>query len=365
MRIVVNDIAASKTGALSVLKDFYSYVKENGKAHEWIFLLSDKYVEETDNIKVITLPEVKNRKKRLMFDFKEGADYIASLKPDVLFSLQNTLPYGYKGRQVVYVHQPLGYQKMKKFSFLKSSEREYAVYQYIIGRMIDSSVKRSDKVIVQTDWMKKAVACKTGTLFDKITKVLPDVEDLSEYRIDGERKGNLFIFPSGEVLYKNHTCILKAAAILRKMGINDFDIRFTITEDVLKRLCPDDEYENVTCLGPVERTELLKSYNERILIFPSYIETFGYPLAEAKSMNGMVLASDCPFSREILKDYDNARLFDPFKPEELAELMNQCINGEIDINKSCEVKDSADSDDSLQEKESSWSRVYKELVTWN
>ena len=34
MRIVVNDIAASKTGALSVLKDFYNYIVENGKEIE-------------------------------------------------------------------------------------------------------------------------------------------------------------------------------------------------------------------------------------------------------------------------------------------------------------------------------------------
>ena len=53
MRIVVNNIAASKGGAMTVLKDFYSCVCENDKQNEWIFLLNSKYFEETENVKII------------------------------------------------------------------------------------------------------------------------------------------------------------------------------------------------------------------------------------------------------------------------------------------------------------------------
>ena len=163
MRIVVNDIAASKTGALSILKDFYNAVimYENARGaggNEWIFVLGDRLLDEKDNIKVLVRDDVKaSRKERLKFDLKTGAEYFKSLKPDVLFSLQNTLPKGYEGRQVLYVHQPLPYQTWKKFSFFKPEEREYAVYQHLIGRMIDASVKRADKVIVQTQWMRDAI----------------------------------------------------------------------------------------------------------------------------------------------------------------------------------------------------------------
>ena len=165
MRIVVDDIAASKTGALSVLRDFYNAVSEYEKTwsgNEWIFVLGDKLLEERENIKVLVRDDVKrSRKNRLVFDLKTGADYFKSLKPDVLFSLQNTLPRGYRGKQVLYVHQPLSYQTWKKFSFFKPEEREYAIYQYLIGNVIDSSVKRADKVIVQTEWMRRAVIGKT------------------------------------------------------------------------------------------------------------------------------------------------------------------------------------------------------------
>ena len=88
MRIVVNNIAASKGGAMTVLKDFYNCVCENDKENEWIFLLGDKYFEETENVKIITLPEIKKSSiKKVMFDFFKGKKFIHNLKPDVVFFL--------------------------------------------------------------------------------------------------------------------------------------------------------------------------------------------------------------------------------------------------------------------------------------
>ena len=46
-------------------------------------------------------------------------------------------------------------------------------------------------------------------------------------------------------------------------------------------------------------------------------------------MNSLILASDCPFSHEILDGYQNAYYFNPFKPIELADLIMKVLNGEI------------------------------------
>lgn len=338
MKIVVNDIAASKTGALAILKDFYEYVKENEYEHQWIFLTGGDYLEPVkDRIEVKILSEVKkSQKNRLMFDLISGTKYIESLEPDVVLSLQNTLTRGkiYNGKrripEILYVHQPLGFQKAKRFSFLKAEEREYAVYQYLIGTLIDFSVRKADKVIVQTEWMKEAVAKKTGISIDKIKKVLPDIPDLTKYRKEGEWKNNQFFFPSGEILYKNHECIIKAAAILNKRGIYDFKIHFTLKglSDVTKRTY-SDEYKNIVWSGRVSREEVIKEYNEATLIFPSYIETFGVPLAEARQMHTLILASDTPFCHEVLSGYENVRFFNPFNENELADLMEEIIKGKL------------------------------------
>ena len=70
-------------------------------------------------------------------------------------------------------------------------------------------------------------------------------------------------------------------------------------------------------------------YNRSTLIFPSYIETVGLPLLEARELGSIILASDCPFSREVLDGYENAYYFDPFNPQELADYMKRVISGDI------------------------------------
>ena len=61
MRIVVNDIAASTRGALTVLKDFYNCVRENDRENEWIFLLGDDLLEETEVTSQLLLRRTGNR----------------------------------------------------------------------------------------------------------------------------------------------------------------------------------------------------------------------------------------------------------------------------------------------------------------
>ena len=126
MRIVVNDIAASVGGAMTVLRDFYACVCEYGKEHEWIFLLNDRYFDERENVQIIVLDEIKkNPIKKVLFDFFTGKQFIEKLKPDVVFSMQNIITFGVKVPQVVYVHQSLPFQHIKKFSLFKAEAVSY------------------------------------------------------------------------------------------------------------------------------------------------------------------------------------------------------------------------------------------------
>lgn len=362
MRIVVNDIAASKTGALSILTDFYHYIAEHDQENEWIFLLGDAYVKETERIKVHVMREVKKSwLNRLKFDLLTGASYINALKPDVVFSLQNTLTFGCRGKKVVYVHQPLGFQNVKRFSLLRSDEREYAVYQYFIGAIINASVRRSDRVIVQTRWMQEAVARKAHVSMKKIVRILPDVENLNRYRREGMRKPNCFFFPSGVMVYKNHECILRACEILNRKGITDFNVLFTISDEDLHTVTAfsyDNRYGNIVTKGRLSKEQVLDAYNERTLIFPSYIETFGYPLAEARQFGAPILASDCPFCHEVLEGYDQADYFNPFVPEELAEMMEKSMKVSAAIEQQPDRNHYEDT-----EHRDSWAEVLKILVS--
>ncbi|MBO4902159.1 MAG: glycosyltransferase [Lachnospiraceae bacterium] len=333
MRILVNDIAASKTGALSILKDFHAYLQEHADDNEWIFLLSDHYLEETGNIRVQILPQVKKGwLHRLAFDLFYGKKVVREYDPDVYFSMQNTLPFGYRGKQALYVHQPLGFQKTKRFSLLLKREREYAVYQHLIGKLINASVRKADLTIVQTEWMKKALTEVAHADPAKVQKVLPTMPDLSAYAQSVQPDTHTFFYPSGSMLYKNHSLLYEAAGLLYEKGYRDFKIRLTLTKEELSDVLGtgrDRIPDCFDCMGRIDRERVYELYQRSVLLFPSYIETFGYPPAEASAIGTIVLASDCPFCHEVLDGYPNARFFDPFDAAALAGSMEAVMKGEI------------------------------------
>lgn len=320
MRIVVNNIAASTGGAMTVLRDFYRCVCENDTENEWIFLLGDRYFEETENVKIIPMPEIKKSGiKKVLFDFVTGRKFISELKPDVVVSMQNIITFGIKVPQMTYIHQSIPFQSAKKFSFFKGSERKLAVIQHLIGRIIKRSAKKSNRVIVQTEWMKEAVCRLCRIPADRVSVVMPQVKPFDIVSIPAFDP-SAFFYPTAPAIYKNNTAIFAAGEQLAQKGL-DFTVTMTLP---VEKSC-----DHIPCVGRLPYNEVVARYYGSTLVFPSYIETFGYPLAEARQAGTIVLASDTAFAREVLAGYPNAYFFDPFKPQELALLMEQVICGEI------------------------------------
>ena len=321
MRIVVNDIAASVGGAMTVLRDFYACVCEYGKEHEWIFLLNDRYFDERENVQIIVLDEIKkNPIKKVLFDFFTGKQFIEKLKPDVVFSMQNIITFGVKAPQVVYVHQPLPFQHIKKFSFFRAEERSIAIKQRIVGAIIKKSIKYADRVIVQTVWMKKAVCQDCAIQAEKVTQCRPVCMEMGNIAQPWELNPQSFYYPTSNVVYKNNQLIYDASAILDARGIQH---RVELT------IAPENSSGSVQCIGRVPFEQVIEKYQTATLVFPSYIETFGYPLAEARQMGTIILAADTPFARELLDGYENAYFFEFNKADQLSVLMEKVILGEI------------------------------------
>lgn len=320
MRIVVNDIAASTGGAMTVLRDFYRCVCENDTENEWIFLLGERYFEETDNVKIIPMPEIKKSGiKKMWFDFVAGRKFVSSLKPDVVFSMQNIITFGLKVPQVTYIHQAIPFQESKRFSFLKKRERKMAFVQHFIGRIIRWSAKRSDCVIVQTEWMKEAVCRRCRVPAERVRVVMPQVKPFD--RVEGACfDATSFFYPTNTGIHKNNAAVFVAGELLQSKEL-DFSVTLTLPEEKsCGRIC---------CVGRIPYEEVVSRYHSSALVFPSYIETFGYPLAEARQAGAIVLASDTAFSHEVLAGYENAYFFNPFNPQELADLMERVIRGDI------------------------------------
>ena len=176
------------------------------------------------------------------------------------------------------------------------------------------SIRKSELVIVQTKWMKEAVEKKC--FVSNVKQIYPEYYNTiykAQYHITND-----FFYPTSDVLYKNNNLLVEAARVLNKEGVN---ARISVT------ISGADD--TIQYLGRISHEEVKKRYANSCLVFPSYIETFGYPLVEARKAGSIILASDCEFSHELLDGYENAYFFNPFDVKKLVDLMKRVAIGEI------------------------------------
>ena len=64
-----------------------------------------------------------------------------------------------------------------------------------------------------------------------------------------------------------------------------------------------------------------EQYAKSVLIFPSYIETLGLPLLEARLTGCPIIAADTPFAKEILDGYNNVAYFGQFDSIRLYQIL--------------------------------------------
>lgn len=334
MNIMVFDVPAENRGALAVLRDFYNEAKYcKNKSIKWIFVISKPSLEETDNIKILRYPWIKKSWfHRLYFDKVISPILVKKYNIDKIFSLQNVrIPFS-NVEQILYVHNSLPFINYK-FS-LKESKILW-IYQNIIGREIIKSIRKVDKVIVQAEWMKKACIEKARVKSEKIEVVPPKINiAIDKYFEPSINNFKTFFYPANALSYKNHGIIVEACLELKKHNIKDYKVIFTLDGDEnphITRLYEKTIKEAlpIRFRGNMSREEVFELYTKSILIFPSYIETFGLPLLESMLHKGIILASDCPFSYEILEGYENAYFFNPFDKKSLSMYMYNILKGRI------------------------------------
>lgn len=333
MKIMVFDVAAESGGATSILYDFYDEIKAmQSNEYQWIFILSVLNLDETENIKVMRFPWIKKSWiHRLFFEYVICPILLRKYNVNRLVSLQNlTIPFT-KTEQILYVHNSIPFVEYK-FRFF--SDFKMWIYQNIIAKLIVSSIKKASLVIVQTKWMKKAIQNRLNGNNAEIIVSYPKVIRNDHINSKLSVKNNVFFYPCSEFKYKNHTIIKDASIILSHEGITDYKVLLTLDGNESKYI--EDFKSNVEALnlpfyfiGKIPRTEVFDFYESSVLLFPSFVETFGLPLLEAKIHNGLILSSNCEFAKEVLNDYENVHFFDPFKASELSDLMIKSIHGNI------------------------------------
>jgi glycosyltransferase involved in cell wall biosynthesis len=328
MKIVVFDVPAESGGALTILKQYHERAISD-KENTWIFVISTPNLNETENVKVLKFPWVKKSWfHRLYFDKFVAHKIVVKYNADEVLSLQNVIVKKVKVKQTLYLHQPLPFIE-KKYSITENFK--FWLYQNVINKIIFRSIRLADKVVVQTQWMKNACLQKVKVSPNKFDLIQPEIhmKIKSHYKQENTQR-KLFFYPASELKYKNHQVIVEAVKKLKDKNIKNYDIIFTLKGNEnrnVKTLYKIVEKYNLSIkfIGKISAKEVYEYYSKSILIFPSYIETFGLPMLEAKMHGSPILASDCAFSHEILDEYEDVKFFDPFNSDQLAKLIESKV----------------------------------------
>lgn len=328
MRTLVYDVAADSGGAATVLRSFYEKFLLDTE-NEYIFVLSVYELPETEHIKVLNFPEVKKSMlHRLYFDHVKAPKLVKKYKADRVLSLQNIALPRAGVPQTVYEHNALPFSEYQ-FKPWEAFRPWYS--QQILGRMMKRSVKKAEKVLVQTNWMKEEIVRQCSVPAERVEVQFPPVEMLHTHPWEMDPSNPVFFYPAGPPAYKNHRTFLEACDQLKQEGIEHYEVIWTVTgeeNEGIRKLKAEAEAKGlpIRFVGQMPRERLFEQYASSVLVFPSYIETIGLPLLEARSVGAPILAADCLYARDGVGDYERASFFEPFDSKKLKDMMKVYAN---------------------------------------
>lgn len=324
--MLIYDVAAESGGAVTILNKYYEEFLDNEDVESY-FILSILSYPESKFLHTINLPWVKKTWfHRLYCDNWYIYKLIKKLKIDEVYSLQNIAVKKCPVPQTVYVQNAIPFTEYR-FSLRKTPY--LWVYQNIIGRITRHSLTSANTIIVQTNWMKKAICSSC-----KVPSNIIHVESVSNgIKVEGKRQScnrSVFFYPATALSYKNHITILNACSLLEKESLPNYEIVFTISENdnKLAKTIVDKIKNNklpIRCVGRLSTEKMIDYYQKSCLLFPSYLETVGLPLIEAKGFGCDIFVANCEYSKEVIGDYERAKFFEKEDYIQLASFMKNYI----------------------------------------
>ena len=313
--IVINNPAARSSGALTILKEFLEKISTlecNRKFY--IFVSLDELKKyENKSIKIIVLPQ-QGFINRILWDNFGLKKYLNqnNIYPKICLSIQNTgVNLNKKIPQIIYYHQPLSIVELN-WNILKKEERIFWMYKNIYPFFIKQHLNKVRKVIVQTEWVKEGFNKNFNYSIYDIAVVRPEIKKINVDSIKSIPKNKFRIFyPATPLVYKNHKIIIEASGLLKKeKDIEDIECIFTFDksenlelDSLIKKYGLE---ESIKLVGKIPYKKVLEYYKSSdLLVFPSYLETFGLPLVEAQRFNLPIVGLDLPYIREVTKGYIN------------------------------------------------------------
>ena len=259
--------------------------------------------------------------------------YLNGIPPFIRFS---------KTKTFIFCQNRLVFEKIPKlinlnfnlnFNLIKSK-----LIVIISKTLFNLFIRRKDIIIVQTDSMlnllKQTLVNKIILQkdlwgeYDKhalkriinINKVNVN-KGLEKYLKTLKENNIIFFYPASYYEHKNHRNLIEAFNLLSHRNIKPYKLILTLDETQFKEKIRSNT-KNIIFLGNLNYFEILDIYRfVDYMIFPSFSESYGLPLIEAKHNNIKIIASDLPYVFDVCEPF---MIFNPLIIQEIYQKIS-CI----------------------------------------
>lgn len=309
MRILVNAVAAKMGGALWHLKALVRELERRQSPHDWVFMVDATLGEIPTGRVEIRGVRVGGPAKRVLMDELAFPLWVRRYRADVLVSLLNHGPRFAGVPHVVFQRNGWYFGMGSDSSLRLKVQRALAL----------STCKGAAAVVVPSRTMARSVEAALGPRPPVV--VIPHGVDTDFFSPSRQHDADL---PDASLLAAGHPRLVYVAHASRHKAHDDLihamrlvarampEATLALTLDGNEPTDGGDQERTrslmamaadmpgVRFVGRCSSAEVRALYGwADIAVFPSRLETFGFPLVEAMSMGVPIVASDLAVSREL------------------------------------------------------------------
>jgi glycosyltransferase involved in cell wall biosynthesis len=199
------------------------------------------------------------------------------------------------------------WSSMNKIDYLKRKLKVYLILRHIGLNKV---------IICQTDIVKERLAkyCEVDKLLVIPTPISEVFFKKTNQPIRQIKSKNIKLFyPSSYASHKNHDILIEVSKLIefKKLPITIYITVADKDADKIIQYIYDSGVSNLVNLGTLQINQIYEHYSSSdALFFPSYLESYGFPLYEAMFLGKPIIASNLDFVRCACGDY--IHYFDPF-----------------------------------------------------
>ena len=196
-------------------------------------------------------------------------------------------------------------------------------------------LRNNDVLVSQTNTMKKVLlnAFKFNKVinqeklwgdfkFNRVENTIRNIQlidiNLINFIRNLSKENILLFYPADFYEHKNHINLIEALNLLNQDKIKKFKLILTINDSDISSIS-NKNFENIILIGRLQYIDILQIYKiVDYLIFPSYIESYGLPLLEAKYNDLKIISSQMNYVYDVCHPF---KVFDPFDKLDMSNII--------------------------------------------